>query len=788
MPNAVQLIQQIIMQGSEAIVKQFNDVTKAGTDAASKIKTAFDATKSIGTDLTSNLDKIQTKLAQVRDSAVATGKNIVSAFRTDVIKDHTANLVRAEAAGRQLGSGIRDIATGVGQLGSKFVSAATNQGQFFQDVGSGVRSAIATIGTLVATLLAVPAAFFSMAKSASSAASKVKSGADAAGVTTDEYQKLAFAAGRLGADSESLAKIFSVLNDAAGKLEKTTFDNRREQDKFGATMHTNEEFLSGSAKLNAELTEKLHDAGGAFARFGIAVVDSAGKSRGAIAILRDVADNIAAIHDPADQAARSIELFGRRIGKDVLPLLKKGSEGIDELGKKAESLHQILTPLQIQIGRDFKIAVGTLTGQFFALRNQLGLTFAPSFTALANKLTDTIVANWSKIIDATKPLVTVFQTAMAAISKAIEDNPAFTSDILNRFSTSVADVAKATVIAFGLISVAFHAVGSALEPFATLFNSFTQDYRKTVPEITGMTLAWTIEIFALFGGFGLLAKIVGSVTFLFSAFGKVFLGITKLLSLNPWTLLIGALILLAGVLLVKFGPQLWEIIKAAWNGALEKWKAVEKFFVDSYNYLTSLPGKIWDAFIDGLKFVAAYIMTTWVGTLISAVQKVINKFKELIEWINRSKASSGPDPSLTDQFGPPSPLASGGHVRGPGGPTGDKIPAMLSDNEFVSRAAAVRKYGVNIFHALNSLQLPKNFFHGLANGGLASLGLSRTPLHMAGGGAVKAQLRPFNLHIGSDVFADLLAPESVADKLAQVSTLRRVSSGGRKPTHYGRGK
>ena len=47
-------------------------------------------------------------------------------------------------------------------------------------------------------------------------------------------------------------------------------------------------------------------------------------------------------------------------------------------------------------------------------------------------------------------------------------------------------------------------------------------------------------------------------------------------------------------------------------------------------------------------------------------------------------------------------FATGGHVRGPGGPKDDKIPALLSDGEYVVNAAAVKKIGVQNMHALNS--------------------------------------------------------------------------------------
>ena len=48
----------------------------------------------------------------------------------------------------------------------------------------------------------------------------------------------------------------------------------------------------------------------------------------------------------------------------------------------------------------------------------------------------------------------------------------------------------------------------------------------------------------------------------------------------------------------------------------------------------------------------------------------------------------------------------GGHVRGPGGPRGDKIPAFLSDNEYVVNAAAVsRGNNLAILEAMNNGQV-----------------------------------------------------------------------------------
>ena len=59
----------------------------------------------------------------------------------------------------------------------------------------------------------------------------------------------------------------------------------------------------------------------------------------------------------------------------------------------------------------------------------------------------------------------------------------------------------------------------------------------------------------------------------------------------------------------------------------------------------------------------------------------------------------------------------GGIVTGPGTPTSDSVPAMLSRREFVVRAAAVEHYGPPLLHALNAKRVPRDLLPGFAGGG-----------------------------------------------------------------------
>ena len=68
-----------------------------------------------------------------------------------------------------------------------------------------------------------------------------------------------------------------------------------------------------------------------------------------------------------------------------------------------------------------------------------------------------------------------------------------------------------------------------------------------------------------------------------------------------------------------------------------------------------------------------------------------------------------------EQVGEMPKFATGGQVRGPGSGTSDSIPALLSNGEYVIRAAAVRKLGKGYLDLINN-GIPISRF---ADGGIA---------------------------------------------------------------------
>ncbi|HHV7520136.1 TPA: phage tail tape measure protein [Burkholderia orbicola] len=110
-------------------------------------------------------------------------------------------------------------------------------------------------------------------------------------------------------------------------------------------------------------------------------------------------------------------------------------------------------------------------------------------------------------------------------------------------------------------------------------------------------------------------------------------------------------------------------------------------------------------------------------------------------------------------------LATGGRVTGPGTSTSDSIPAWLSNEEFVVKAAAVRKPGVlRLLEAINSGQ--DLGFAKFANGGLVGGGSAGGALGAPAGG-IELNI-PVTIDGGTGNAAQMMASAEFVKKLTQM--------------------
>lgn len=187
------------------------------------------------------------------------------------------------------------------------------------------------------------------------------------------------------------------------------------------------------------------------------------------------------------------------------------------------------------------------------------------------------------------------------------------------------------------------------------------------------------------------------------------------------------------------------------------------------------------------------VVTSVAGQIQAAISRIIAQLQQAAAQAQRLRAAAS-----SSGGGSSHGFASGGYVRGAGGPKSDSILAWLSDTEFVIQAAAVKKFGVGFFNALNHGVLPSlKGLRGFSMGGLAD-GLNRSmsqlaiPRFATGGLATlptaaaatsqTAGMVPLHFSFNTDEIFEAFTPAAVASRMRSAAVESGLLSTGRKPT------
>lgn len=200
----------------------------------------------------------------------------------------------------------------------------------------------------------------------------------------------------------------------------------------------------------------------ALGQLNIAVKDGSGLARGFAPILLDVADKFKDMPDGALKSATAVQLFGRS-GRDLIPILNKGSEGIKELEREADKLGLTLTNENIVGIKKYIQSQKDLANSTNALKVQVGTLTAPvlaNFNTKVNEVLRTLLSSDGAVRDTTVAFLAfggpVLTTSGAFIAFAANLRTAVAG-------MNIAAVAsRALQIAIGPVGWALLAVGAAL--------------------------------------------------------------------------------------------------------------------------------------------------------------------------------------------------------------------------------------------------------------------------------------------------------------------------------------
>lgn len=646
----------------------------------------------------------------------------------------------------------------------------------------------------------------------------------------------AAAAGLLGvgAAAKGVASEIGEITRAASAFGTSAQDLGRlayAAEKYGVEL---DDLKGAFAQFTGVLAEAGADPAGdtaqMFSRLGIRVTDTQGRMRSAMSVFDDVSARLGNVANSTERMQIAMKLFGEDDSVKLMPLLRAGRGEIRRLGDEAQRLGLIFTPAQQIAAQRYNSVLSLLHGSIKGLGNAVLTNAMPGMTKLAARLT-----GW--VLDNRGQLATLAYSAEATVS-AVAD------DVLGLLSGTQA-TAKTPWLASlvdGLKSARYWGLelGKAITGQASAFDAWragaweikevlTQIYAAATGDLNRVGIGWiavaradivkfATDLSTIVSGtagfvrnvqvaFGALTPVISGINSALGVFAG-FLGLENgaqvaiLATITSWTLAFSglgkAVLALGGWLasLVPWGAALsgaGSLIAAAFSAIVGAITAVGTAIVAAVGWPALLVGAFVAAaaylgyqFWDEIKAGAVRLydwLTGWASRVTSTISSAFAGAADFFGLGGGGQQTAAPAATAIPGF------ATGGAIRGPGGPTDDKIPAWLSNGEFVVRAAAVRRLGVGFLQRLNAMGPSIARF---ATGGLASLGDSLAMpagpslggLAMAGAGGGGGGGRPINLTLpGGSTYA-MRADDDVAKSLEKALRRQGVARSNSKPAWY----
>jgi len=109
--------------------------------------------------------------------------------------------------------------------------------------------------------------------------------------------------------------------------------------------------------------------------------------------LKQAIEQVASISDENERAAAATELFGKKAGQEMLPLLNAGKDGITAMYAEAEKYGMIMSDEAVKASAAFQDSLTQLKGTMTGLKNEMIGKLLPSLTNLNSGLNEIVNGN-----------------------------------------------------------------------------------------------------------------------------------------------------------------------------------------------------------------------------------------------------------------------------------------------------------------------------------------------------------------------------------------------------------
>ena len=161
--------------------------------------------------------------------------------------------------------------------------------------------------------------------------------------------------------------------------------------------------IGNLSKVMVAAANGAQESGKLFERFEIPLRNADGTVRKTTEVLYDLADVFAAMPEGAEKTNLAMDLFGKKLGAELIPLLNEGSAGLQAMGDEAERLGLVLSGDQAKAAAEFNDSLDKLAATSKGYAYSIGNVLIPALNKQldefrqAKESTDGLLVSWLKV-------------------------------------------------------------------------------------------------------------------------------------------------------------------------------------------------------------------------------------------------------------------------------------------------------------------------------------------------------------------------------------------------------
>ncbi|HAU28982.1 MAG TPA: hypothetical protein DCW68_02590 [Rhodospirillaceae bacterium] len=370
--------------------------SQKAAETAKKVETAF---RTLHVRSTATAQKQKDNLVKAYEAIRTSG----TASASDIRRAHDVLEAKLKRIDDELKTGTlryRLFGKEARETYGKISSAAGSALKVVRNVALGLAGASTVAGV----------AIYKTAKGTADYADEIGKMAERSGIGPEALSALRMAAEQGDITFEQLGagiKRFNLALASAGLKEEEVFARLRAD--LAAAGDDEEKIAAAKEKADDALNDP-------FRALGVETRTARGKLRATIDLLKDVADRIKDMPDPARKLEMSSRFFGREGGEQFLTLVNAGSEGLRRYEEEVRRLGlEVSASLSAQ-GQEFNDTLDTLGKAWQGVRNAIGAEVLDEWTKLFGTLTDILVRNRDRIAGTLGKLSEAFSTFLLDIA------------------------------------------------------------------------------------------------------------------------------------------------------------------------------------------------------------------------------------------------------------------------------------------------------------------------------------------------------------------------------------